>query len=266
MTDRLDRMHPINLTYFIWTFTRAEVVLPEFMNAVGGHLCSGILPMMDRCSLGTMVWNFAKQGVRHDEFFERAAAELSRPNRVRSLAPRNFQNVFIAYGRRKHWHSHLFRSLALGTQRLLDEHHPPGPKLARSLLFAYTCKDGSEVLADSWRISGLTVVLKTFRRMQVQGTRIEECVRSMADYVIRSVNHSPKKMRDPGDACSFALELAQMSMEIPPLKVDAAIEALRADLPKLLEGAQPGLQQKLQRILQKWSSRRTPQDSGAQDL
>merc|ERR1712087_175599 len=114
MEGRLHRMHPICLTYLVWTFSRAEVVIPEFMRYVGDHLCQGYLPMMDRCSLGTMVWNFNNQGISHNRLFEDAAMELSRPNRVRSLAPRNFQNVTIAYSRRYHMNWKLVNALARG--------------------------------------------------------------------------------------------------------------------------------------------------------
>lgn len=76
MQGRLRWMHPINLTYFVWTFVRADVVLPEFMAAIGDHLSHGRLPECDRCALATMVWNYGKMSVRHDLLFESAAEEL----------------------------------------------------------------------------------------------------------------------------------------------------------------------------------------------
>ncbi|CAE7204440.1 unnamed protein product, partial [Symbiodinium pilosum] len=73
LCKRLDRMHPINLTYFVWTYVRAGVVHKELLHAVAEHLCKGWLPTLDRCSLGTMLWNFSKLEFRHDRFFELSA-------------------------------------------------------------------------------------------------------------------------------------------------------------------------------------------------
>jgi len=203
LLSRLHRMHPICLTYFIWTFTRAGVVVPELMEKVGTHICNGLLPTMDRCSLGTMVWNFTKQGVRHDRLFAEATKELSRPNRLRSLAARNFQNVIIAYSRGGYLHSELFEAMARGIPRLLDLHDPKLPKNERLVLFSYTCKDGSEVLADAFRISNLTVILKGFAAMPPPVPSIERMLGSMADYVRRSQERSPAMMRDEGDVLAF---------------------------------------------------------------
>lgn len=74
--------------------------------------------------------------------------ELARGNRVRSLAPRNYQNTVLAYSWRLHQHSLMLDRMVNGMRRLLDRHRPPGPKLALDLLFSYTCKDGFEVKAD----------------------------------------------------------------------------------------------------------------------
>eukprot|EP00929_Paragymnodinium_shiwhaense_P034424 TRINITY_DN18731_c0_g1_i5.p1 TRINITY_DN18731_c0_g1~~TRINITY_DN18731_c0_g1_i5.p1 ORF type:complete len:644 (-),score=99.35 TRINITY_DN18731_c0_g1_i5:448-2334(-) len=205
MTPRLHRMHPICLTYFVWTFSRADVVVPEFMEAVGNHLCDGRLPMMDRCSLGTMVWNFSKQSLSHERLFEAAATELSRSNRTRALAPRNFQNTLIAYGRRRHWNMRLFTVLAKGMRRLLDAHDPRRVKLDNAMCFPYTCKDGYVVLADCFHIGGLTAILKHFLRVPEMDESIENCILSMLDYTRRSVERSPPPMRSPGDACDFLL-------------------------------------------------------------
>jgi len=203
LMSRLHRMHPICLTYFIWTYTRAGVVVPELMEKVGTHLCNGLLPTMDRCSLGTMVWNFTKQGVRHDHLFADATKELSRPNRLRSLSARNFQNVIIAYSRGGYLHPELFEAMARGIPRLLDLHDPKLPKNERHVLFAYTCKDGSEVLADSFRISNLTVILKGFAKMRPPVPSMERTLGSMADYVRRSQERSPAMMRDKDDVPDF---------------------------------------------------------------
>jgi len=209
MMERVDRMHPINLTYFIWTFTRAGVVRRDLMETVGDYLLGGLLPTMDRCSLGTMVWNFTKQRINHDALFEGAARELCRPNRTRSLAARNFQNVMIAYARRNFWHEELYDALAHGIPRLIDNHDPRHSKNARHVLFSYTCKDGYEVLADSFRIGNLTVILKEFLKVPVKGPAIEGCVVSMADYVRRSEKASPKMMREQGDVADFLITLAR---------------------------------------------------------
>merc|ERR1719379_3132857 len=102
-------------------------------------------------------------------------------------------------------------------KRLLDDHDPPTAKLARDLLFSYTCKDGSEVLADSFRISGLTVILKAFHKLRAATSDVEACIDSMARYVRRSARQSPRGMREPGDACRFMLELVRTSRDIRKL-------------------------------------------------
>jgi len=249
--ERLGQMHPINLTYFVWTFTRAGVVLPELMESVGNHLCEGLLPTLDRCSLGTMVWNFTKQGVRHDRLFAAAARELCRPNRTRSLAARNFQNVMIAYSRRDYWDEELYDALATGIPRLLDTHDPRQAKCERSLLFSYTCKDGFEVLADSFRINNLTVILRCFLRVPVKGPAMERCVASMADYVRRSGECSPRMMREPSDLEEFVLALAGAAADGRWGAGRLLAPGGPFDVPSLLEGMPARKADQLRRLLRR---------------
>ena len=96
-SERLERIHPINLVYLLWTFTRGGIRAQSFFNQAADHFCDGMLPSLDRCGLGTLVWCFSKQRFRHSRLFDEAAQELQRPVRVRSLAPRNFQNTMIAF-------------------------------------------------------------------------------------------------------------------------------------------------------------------------
>lgn len=219
LMERMHRMHPINLTYFVWTFSRAGVIMPDLMQAVGDHMLNtGQLPQCDRCSVGTMVWNFYKCGIRHDRYFEATAAECVRPNRLRSLAPRNFQNTMIAFSRRGHWHEKYVDAMARGIMRLLDAHDPRYPKTDTKVLFSYTCVNGSEVPADCFRIGSLTVILRAFQDFRVgspdQPQRLiqncERCCASMVDYVHRSVERSPQFMREPGDAAEFFLQLSKV--------------------------------------------------------
>lgn len=207
LCQRLERMHPINLTYFVWTYARAGVYHEELLQAVAEHFCKGWLPTMDRCSLGTMVWNFSKLEFRHDRYFELSAQELYRPNRLRSLAPRNFQNSMIAFSKRKHWNAKLFEAFCRGIPRLLDNHDPKFPKTDTEVLFSYTCRDGSEVPADAFRIGSLTVITKGFQDLRAHGPAVEECMNSMLSYVRRSVERSPAMMREAGDACNFLRQL-----------------------------------------------------------
>lgn len=237
MAPRLQRMHPISLTYFLWTFTRAGVVDTELMEAVGDQ-CTELLPTMDRCSLGTMVWNFWKQSVRHDRLFEDAAAELSRPNRVRSLAPRNIQNVMIAFSRAQHRNRRLTDALALSMPRLLG-HDPASPKLGNHLVFPYTCKDGSEVLPDAFRIGNLTTILRAFNDLEQRA-----CSPEMLRYVQRSVERSPPSMRMAGDAAAF---LAQLFRQPGHDEVRGLLETV--DVPLLLKGAPHRLQEQVLALL-----------------
>eukprot|EP00927_Polykrikos_kofoidii_P054574 TRINITY_DN48984_c0_g1_i1.p1 TRINITY_DN48984_c0_g1~~TRINITY_DN48984_c0_g1_i1.p1 ORF type:complete len:684 (-),score=57.35 TRINITY_DN48984_c0_g1_i1:72-2123(-) len=206
---RIHLMHPINLTYFLWSYSRAGIRVPDLMKKAGDHLCEGLIPMLDRCSLGTMLWNFYKQEVRHDQFFEDAAVELSRPNRLRSFAPRNYQNSMIAFSRCRHWNARVIDALARGMTRLLETHDPAYPKHVRSVLFPYFCRDGSEVTADSFRIAGLAVLAKAFHEIGGHALpHMERCLSSILDYTLRSVERSPPMMREPGDFCAVVNQLA----------------------------------------------------------
>eukprot|EP00930_Biecheleria_cincta_P043402 TRINITY_DN29803_c0_g1_i1.p1 TRINITY_DN29803_c0_g1~~TRINITY_DN29803_c0_g1_i1.p1 ORF type:complete len:583 (+),score=86.29 TRINITY_DN29803_c0_g1_i1:30-1751(+) len=249
--ERLGQMHPIPMTYFIWTFTRAGIVLPQLMTAIGDHFCDGHIPMCDRCSLGTMLWNFGKQRVSHDKFFEDAAVELSRPNRVRSWAPRNYQNAILAYSWNKHQNQRCFDALVSGMRRLMDGHKQVGPKLDRALLFPYTCKDGSEVLADSFRISSLTVILGALHRMAVQGSAMDASATSMVDYVCRSVKRSPPMMRENGDACQFFAELASYARDVPTLNIRHLLAADSLNYSLMCKNASPSQKQQLQEALRR---------------
>lgn len=244
-----ERMHPINLTYFIWTFTRAGYAKPKLMQSVGDFLCDkGLIPMFDRCSLGTMVWNFSKMGVRHDRFFEASALEACRPNRVRSLAPRNYQNIMIAFSRQRHWNEKLVDAMARGTRRLLDSHDPQQPKTDKSVLFSYVCRDGSEVPADAFRITSCTVVAKAFREMRAYGEVVERMMASMLDYTVRSVERSPAMMREPGDACGFLKQLA-LVVEAGILDVGHLVSG--ANFSELCAGAPERELQQLRQVLRR---------------
>lgn len=234
LCKRLDKMHPINLTYFVWTYVRAGVVHRELLHAVAEHFCKGWLPSLDRCSLGTMLWNFSKLEFRHDRFFELSAQELYRPNRLRSLAPRNFQNSMIAYSKRKHWNARVLEGFCRGIPRLLDNHDPSYPKTDTHVLFSYTCRDGSEVPADAFRIGSLTVITKAFHDLRASGPAVEECMTSMLSYVVRSVERSPQYMREAGDACNF---LRQLGFFAGDSGLDLAKMLRPIDLPTMCDDA-----------------------------
>ena len=131
-SQRLEKIHPINLVYLLWTFTRAGVRAQRFFNQAADHFCNGLLPSLDRCGLGTLVWCYAKQRFRHHRLFDEAAKELQRAVRVRSLAPRNFQNTMIAfrwYGMGRASQRSLIDMLAAWLPRMLDDHDERRPKL-----------------------------------------------------------------------------------------------------------------------------------------
>lgn len=46
-SQRLERIHPINLVYLLWTFTRAGVQAHDFFNKAADHFCNGLLPSLD---------------------------------------------------------------------------------------------------------------------------------------------------------------------------------------------------------------------------
>lgn len=191
-----ERMHPINLTFFIWTFARAGYVKPTLRQCVGEILCNKeLIPIFDRCSLETMVWIF-KMDVRNVLFFQASAREACRPNHLRSLAPRDFQNIMIAFNRQRHWSEKLVDAMASGIRRILEVHDSKQPKTDTAVLFSYVCRDGSEVPADAFRISSCTVIAKAFREMRAYGTVVERMLASMLDYAVRSAERSPAMMRE----------------------------------------------------------------------
>ena len=109
------------------------------------------------------------------------------------------------------------------------------------MLFSYTCRDGSEVPADAFRIGSLSVITKAFHDLRATGPAVEDCLplggrvrslgvcgrsyrylprlakttwllhlrTSMLDYVRRSVQRSPAMMREPGDGCNFLRQLGR---------------------------------------------------------
>ncbi|CAJ1361110.1 unnamed protein product [Effrenium voratum] len=208
-SQRLDCMHPINLVYLLWTFTRAGVPARDFFSQAADHFCNGRLPTLDRCGLGTLVWCYSKQRHRHPRLFDRAAKELQRNVRVRSLAPRNFQNTMIAYRWYGKGHEPLMEKLAEWMPRLLDDHDERRPKLRPEVMFSYTCKDGSVVPADSFRINGLNIIARGFVNLDVCTPKVEACLESITDYVIRSAKRSPAWMRTEGDLCAFTTVIAE---------------------------------------------------------
>lgn len=201
--DRMRFIHVINLTYMAWTFSRAGVIRPRFMKAVGDIFCDGRMPHCDRCSLGTIVWCFSKLNIRHDELFELASVETKRLVRLRSLAPRNYQNILIAYSRMQINDAEMVRAMSRQMPNLLDNHDPKFPKLKQNVLFSYTCRDGSEVPADCFRVSSLTVILSALNRLSASGPALEALLAAMADYTKRSLERSPPWMLEPCDPCQF---------------------------------------------------------------
>lgn len=232
---RLLHIHPISITYLVWTFARAGVCDKVFMEAVGDHFCDGLLPTLDRCSLGTIIWCFYQLSVPHKRLFQEAAAELMRPVRLRSLAPRNFQNVLIAYSRMQTSEPGFAATMARGMTRLLRGHDPRSSKCDRSLLFSYTCCNGDEVPADCFHISSLTIIARSYELLKAREPEVEDCYEAMADYVLRSIDRSPPKMREPGDAAQFALALARCAEGLP--RIERLLDKFLDRLPDVCRGA-----------------------------
>ncbi|CAK9042892.1 unnamed protein product [Durusdinium trenchii] len=242
-SQRLERIHPINLVYLLWTFTRAGVQAHDFFNKAADHFCNGLLPSLDRCGLCTLVWCFSRQRLRHQRLFEKAAVELQRTLRVRSLAPRNFQNTMIAYrwfGRGHHEAvDALPPTLAQWLPRLLDGHDERTPKLRKEVMFSYTCQDGSVVPADAFRINGLNLIARGFLHLDAgSAPSVEACFESMTDYVLRSGRRSPNWMRSDGDLCQFALVVAEAAAKGWP-GAASWLERLEAQLQLIRANARP---------------------------
>ncbi|CAE7033717.1 unnamed protein product [Symbiodinium natans] len=238
-SQRLEKIHPINLVYLLWTFTRAGVRAQRFFNQAADHFCNGLLPSLDRCGLGTLVWCYAKQRFRHHRLFDEAAKELQRAVRVRSLAPRNFQNTMIAfrwYGMGRASQRSLIDMLAAWLPRMLDDHDERRPKLRPDVMFSYTCKDGSVVPADSFRISGLNVIARGFVHLDASSEPVEACLASMTDYVLRSARRSPTWMRTDGDVAVFTTVVAEAVVKGWP-SAPGLLSELEAELPLVRRGA-----------------------------
>eukprot|EP00913_Durusdinium_trenchii_P020592 g19341.t1 len=199
--------------------------------------------MEDRCGLCTLVWCFSRQRLRHQRLFEKAAVELQRTLRVRSLAPRNFQNTMIAYrwfGRGHHEAvDALPPTLAQWLPRLLDGHDERTPKLRKEVMFSYTCQDGSVVPADAFRINGLNLIARGFLHLDAgSAPSVEACFESMTDYVLRSGRRSPNWMRSDGDLCQFALVVAEAAAKGWP-GAASWLERLEAQLQLIRANARP---------------------------
>eukprot|EP00747_Dinoflagellata_sp_TGD_P029100 gnl/TRDRNA2_/TRDRNA2_133688_c0_seq2.p2 gnl/TRDRNA2_/TRDRNA2_133688_c0~~gnl/TRDRNA2_/TRDRNA2_133688_c0_seq2.p2 ORF type:complete len:144 (+),score=24.79 gnl/TRDRNA2_/TRDRNA2_133688_c0_seq2:120-551(+) len=134
--------------------------------------------------------------------------------------------------------------------RLMDNHDPRRPKHEKHVLFSYTCKDGSEVPADSFRISGITVILRAFHELRFWGPELEKCVNSMAEYVKRSVERSPQMMREAGDACGFFKQVAWIVRD-GGADIGHLLTSKHFDLPRLLVGTPDRQVEQLRRELQR---------------
>jgi len=101
-------------------------------------------------------------------------------------------------------------------------------------LFSYTCRDGSEVLADSFRISGLTVIVKAFCDLHARTSHVERCMVSVLKYTCKSIERSPGMMRELGDACGLVRQVGfYAEAGVPTL-----VPALRTlDFERLAQGA-----------------------------
>ncbi|CAE8722382.1 unnamed protein product, partial [Polarella glacialis] len=152
-----------------------------------------------------------------------------------SLAPRNFQNCMIAFSRLRYSDLELVERLMMGVRRLLDNHDPISPKTDKSVLFSYTCLDGSEVPADAFRINSLTVILNACEEFRLESPHLDRCYVSMASYVLRSLLRSPPMMRSDSDAADFVAALARAAVGRKRLK--AVLDPFLQLLPEVLSNA-----------------------------
>jgi len=146
-----------------------------------------------------------------------------RPVRARSLAPRNFQNTMLAYGNNKvaavPQRNTLMQTLAARIPDLLDPHDPLKPKLDDHVMFSYTCKDGSVVNADAFRVGNLQIILRTLVNTNAHGPTVDTVVTSMCGYVERSLHTNSAGAKKMGltlearDACSFLFYLGQAAKQ-----------------------------------------------------
>eukprot|EP00933_Yihiella_yeosuensis_P045178 TRINITY_DN40501_c0_g1_i1.p1 TRINITY_DN40501_c0_g1~~TRINITY_DN40501_c0_g1_i1.p1 ORF type:complete len:578 (+),score=69.12 TRINITY_DN40501_c0_g1_i1:93-1826(+) len=246
--ENLDKIHPINLVYMLWSFVRANVSAPQLFDAAGHYFCNGLIPSMDRCGLGTMVWAYSKARIRHQRFFDRAAEEYSRPVRARSLAPRNFQNTMLAYSWWGPGYEAMIERLAATLIRLLDNHDPRLPKLRNDLCFPYTCKDGAVVLADCYRIGGLNLFLRGLLTLNDRTDAAEACFEAIVNYNIKSAKRSPNWMRENGDIAYTMTLIAQAAAQGWPC-APRLLEKLEAESSLVRRGAKPHDLQRLDRAL-----------------
>ena len=169
--------------------------------------------MLDRCGIGTLLWSYSAADIQHPELFRLSAEELVRPVRTRSLAPRNFQNVMISYGHLKMskdlYRGNVITALASRMPDLLDHHDPGNPKLEVDVLFSYTCKEGTEVRADAFRVSMLGVFLKYLLKLpfDARSAAVNKLITSMCCYVERAIEWAQAIVFEPRDAVQFLVHL-----------------------------------------------------------
>jgi len=228
---RLHRIHPINLVYLLWSYVRAGVHAPEFFAVCGDYFCDGLLPSLDRCGLGTIIWAYSKARIRHKRLFTESAEELSRLVRTRSLAPRNFQNSLLAYGWWKRDTQVLVERFASQIPRLLDNHDTWSPKHRAEVCFPYTCKDGARVDADSFRVSSLSIIGRIILDLHPRSCpEVQECMESMVRYTKRTVaetHKGPGWLREKDDVVKFATVLAHAAAGRSP-HMRSLVEELEA--------------------------------------
>merc|ERR1740123_97903 len=224
---RLFYIHPINIAYLVWTFARADFSSRAFMDMVGDHLCDGLLPALDRCSLASVVWSYAKLRCPHGRLFDGAAEELRRPVRVRTLAPVHYCSIMIAYAQMRTYSDdiaeQLVEAMADGISSVLEAHDPQHAKCDRSLCLPFRRQDGREVWVDAFNLRSLSLILGAIAELKSRGPAVANCLESIVGYVERLLELAPPSMRKPVDAQSFMAAFVGAQAVLPDRLVSSGV-------------------------------------------
>merc|ERR1712039_808817 len=99
------------------------------------------------------------------------------------------------------------------------------------------------------RINNLTIILKGFTKMNARSSDVEQCMVSMARYVRKSADRSPRILRQQGDLFDFVVSLAFAA--VGRADVGALLASDLFDIASIAQEATPAKADQLKRALRR---------------
>lgn len=158
---QLDKVHPINCVYFMWSVSKSGMDNQELFDAVAARV-GPVASTLDRCGLTMFCWNYAYIGTQNDEVFEQVAEDTLRPDRMAEMAPRDVSGIAWAFAKAGVDNEPLFQGLVAHASGLLRDGleqrcwRRPNKSLARDIYIGdNSAVDGAVDAFDTVSLSDL---------------------------------------------------------------------------------------------------------------